>query len=141
MVTKINISYFWEHLKKDGWEGYIWRVSDMDEPKEIYLQPTSILQTEANPVYNRIQEANFYNQEDQISMHIKLIDGEELIFLYELKDLDDNNFKLSDEVSYEGSKSVLGEPNFRNLYELTPSLVSEGAFSWVQVAQIFTGFN
>lgn len=139
MVTKISISDFWEHLGKDGWEGYIWRVSYDNGPRvfqanEKVEKPTDLAK------YNRIQEANFYNQAEQTSLHVKLIDGEELVYLYKIKGLNTNKLKLSNEIIYEGSKSDLNELKFRNLFQLTESPVSKGAFSWVHLAQVFAGY-
>jgi CRISPR type III-associated protein (TIGR04423 family) len=139
---KIEMKDFWECLKSTGWEGYIWRVSDNVGPA-IVSQDDSTSEPPDLETYNRIQEANLYHEASNTGLHVKLIDGKELVYKYELSQYQEGNgYKLSDEEIVPGSKKDLEYLKFRNLYQLTSSpLSAEGTTSWIQVAQIFTGFN
>jgi CRISPR type III-associated protein (TIGR04423 family) len=138
---KISMEQFWENLKADLWVGYIWRVSDKDQPMEVFSLPEAVKKKQVIKVFNRIQEANLYCPNSQKSLHVKLIDGNEQAYLYNLENYENDNFKLSEEEVFLASKSNLNGVKFRSLYQLIESPVSQGAKSWIQVAQIFVGFK
>lgn len=138
---KIEIETFWDLVKKDGWQGYIWRISDADGPS-IYHTGDLVHKNEGLTFQNRILEANMYHADDLISMHVKQIDDQIYAYKFELKNLILPDFKLSEEEVYPSSKAKLGLLKYRNLYTLKASEISCADFkSWIQVAQIFVGFK
>lgn len=137
---KIEIDEFWNYLKKEGWEGYIWKISDQNGPS-IFKDGNPIARIEDLPVYNRIQEANFYNKIDNISLHVKQIDSKIFAYAYDLNSYVLPYFRLSGEELLPASKRDLEGLKFRNLYKLTESAISKDVNSWIQIAQIFVGFK
>lgn len=140
---KTDIDKFWELLNEAGWEGYIWRVSS--NKAEIYSDQSQILKTEPTEVYNRIQEANFYNAKKNLSLNVKNIDGEELAFCYKNDDYSVvENYKIDQEpMLVPSAKPELPKfLKFKNLYQKQGSKISSEEYkSWIQVAQIFVGFK
>ena len=138
---KIEIAEFWNLLKSDGWQGYIWRISDESGPTKYKLGDL-IQQNENRPLYDKILEANMYHETDKMSLHVKQIDGQTYAYKYDLKGFGLPNFKLSNEEIYPSSKKDLGLLKFRDLYTLQASAISGEDFkTWIQVAQIFVGFK
>ena len=142
---KVEMEKFWQLLNEAGWQGYIWRVSAKEAI--VYKLPTEsgIIKNETSEIYNRIQEANFYNKDKQLSLHVKNIDGKELAYCYKIEGYtEDKGFKL-DKVSIDvpGAKpEFINLLKFRNLYQKQGSQISgDDYMSWIQVAQIFVGFK
>jgi CRISPR type III-associated protein (TIGR04423 family) len=138
---KIEIEDFWNLVNSEGWQGYIWRISDESRPTKYKLGDL-IQENENRPLYDKIIEANMYHEVDKLSLHVKQIDGQTYAYKYALKGFGLPNFKLSEEEVYPSSKKDLGLLKFRDLYTLKGSNISgEGFKTWIQVAQIFVGFK
>lgn len=138
---KIQIEEFWNLVKTDGWQGYIWRISDTDGPS-VYHTGDLVHKNEDLTFQNRILEANMYHGGEHISLHVKQIDGQIFAYKFDLKNFGLPNFKLSEEEVYPSSKAKLGLLKFRDLYTLKSSAVSGDDFkTWIHVAQIFVGFK
>lgn len=137
----ITIEEFWKLLGKSGWQGYIWRIADKNGPT-IYQVNELILRPQKTAVYNRILEANFFNKKNNISLHVKQIDGKELAYKYELSNYTEiKGYKLSEEETMPSAKESLGRLKFKNLNQLTTSSIgAPGMGNWILVAQLFTGF-
>lgn len=138
---KIEIEDFWNLVNSEGWQGYIWRISDEAGPS-IYKSGEPVQHTEDKTVFDKILEANMYHEVKNISLHVKQIDGQIYAYKYELESFGLPNFKLSEEEVYPSSKRDLGLLKFRDLYTLKASVISGEDFkTWIQVAQIFVGFK
>ncbi len=144
-----NMQELKDLLKDKQVSGYIWMV----EEKEPYVYNNKIvvfdnLNTTGNP-YNKIQEA--YLTDNEHSIHIKNIDGEEKVFAFACSDFESDkvNYKI-DKVKaypshinnlrnsgYNGIKNL----HFKQVYQLRDNEISKGFQTWQPVVKLFTGLT
>lgn len=132
---------FLENNKK--YTGFIWMISDKYEPKIINLEAKEINLSELydERPYNKIQEAYLFDGEN--SIHIKNIDGKELIYV-----LNEDNFKEKEKFklankNLEYPSHIIKDKNlvFKQVYELKPSVSGPKFKTWQPIVRLFKGFT
>ena len=140
IINKVNNMQELQNLIKDKKvTGYIWMV----EEKEPYVYNNKIvvfnnLNTTGNP-YNKIQEA--YLTDNEHSIHIKNIDGEEKVFMLACQDFKGNNFSVEEEKKYPSHLNDIEELHFKQVYQLRDNEISKGFQTWQPVVKLFTGLT
>lgn len=129
-----------DYFKPKKLEGYIWMV----EERNPFIFPNyytiEALNKTANP-HNKIQEAYLYDGIN--SIHIKNIDGEELIFVHKEADFNNDVFKIANEFlelpayKLENISSLF----FKQVYKLTESLSGNDFKTWQPIVRLFKGFS
>ncbi len=119
--------------------GYIWMVS---HKKPCIYQNKEIDFTKlkySSPVFNKIQEAYLYI--DNYSIHIKNIDGEELFFILNENNFNNENFEISKEIYFPSHKITDKQLIFKKVYKLTDSVSGKDFKTMQPVARLFKGFK
>lgn len=129
---------------KNEYIGYIWMISDRYKPSIIHLELSEIdfsnLYDVTQP-HNKIQEAYLYDGTN--SIHIKNIDGNELIFINNEDNFKDiNKFEVEAEC-LEYPSHIIKDKNllFKQVYELKPSLSGSEFETWQPIVRLFKGFK
>ena len=128
-------------LLPDNYTGYIWMV---EHQKPIIHNNEALkineLNYRKNP-HNKIQEAYLYDGTN--SIHIKNIDGEELIFVHNEADFNIDMFKIANEFlelpayKLENISSLF----FKQVYKQTESLSGNDFKTWQPIVRLFKGFS
>jgi CRISPR type III-associated protein (TIGR04423 family) len=96
-----------------------------------------------NP-HNKIQEAYLFDGAN--SYHIKNIDGDERLFIYNKNDFQDNPeeneyYKIDVETEYPSHIPKIKALKFKQVYKLTPSVSGNGFKTWQPIVRLFKGFT
>ena len=135
-----NMEKLKELLKGKLLTGYIWMIDE----KKPYVYDKKIIDFDKlydkdNP-YNKIQEA--YLTDDEHSIYIKNIDGEEKVFVFAYKDFEkDNNYLVKKVKAYPSHIQEIENLFFKQVLKLTKNEISKGFKTWQPVVKLFTGLT
>ncbi len=142
-----NMEKLKELLKGKLLTGYIWMIDE----KKPYVYDKKIidfdkLYDKENP-YNKIQEA--YLTDDEHSIYIKNIDGEEKVFVFSYQDFEKENYLIEEEKKYPSHVNNLSDSHFSRIkklhfhkvYKLTENEINKGFKTWQPVVKLFTGLT
>ncbi len=128
-------------LKDKKVTGYIWMV----EEKQPCVYKDEIVDfdklNEIKSPYNKIQEA--YLTDDEHSIHIKNIDGEEKVFVFDYQYFgkDEANYLVEAPKAYPSHIDGIEKLHLKQVYQLTNNEISEGFQTWQPVVKLFTGLT
>lgn len=141
METKIKtMADFKIAMQNNTVTGYIWMVEEQQpfifKNKKIDLKNLN----KTGNLHNKIQEAYLYDSTN--SYHIKNIDGEENVFIFNEADFTNTDlYKIDDEIEYpshiEGIENLL----FKQVYKLMPSISGDDYTTWQPIVRLFKGFS
>jgi len=138
-----NFADFKKQFENIELSGYIWMV-EKKEPffyhNEIIifydLYKTDIPNKTPNP-FNKVQEA-YLTDNKYSAIHIKNIDGKELVFINQFSAFNNTElFKLK-EVVFPSHINGVDSIHFKQVFELTPSPISGDDFkTWQPIVKLF----
>ena len=137
-----NITEFFKNFKEILLSGYIWMVEDKKRPSFLSKENVEInfddLYNSERP-FNKIQEAFLAN--DEYSIHIKNIDGEEKIFVFTKETFDDKTKFFEKNISFPSHIENIKSIDFVQVYKLTQNKISAECETWQPIVKLFKSIN